>query len=128
MSAIDIQIKQALDKSEEWIAFLATCSDDRLDKKLLINRTQQVMAVEQKNEKAWEYLKIMEEIIIHARIYKEENNIPDTIDELEENVKDIETYVQLPEMRKEIFTETDMVKARRPIVKEEDKDQLSLFR
>jgi hypothetical protein len=127
MSAIDIQIKQALDKSEEWIAFLATCSDDRLDKKLLINRTQQVMAVEQKNEKAWEYLKIMEEIIIHARIYKEENNIPDTIDELEENVKDIETYVQLPEMRKEIFTETDMVKARRPIVKEEDKDQLSLF-
>lgn len=127
MSAIDIQIKQALDKSEEWIAFLATYSDDRLDKKLLINRTQQVMAVEQKNEKAWEYLKIMEEIIIHARIYKEENNIPDTIDELEENVKDIETYVQLPEMRKEIFTETDMVKARRPIVKEEDKDQLSLF-
>jgi len=127
MSAIDIQIKQALDKSEEWIAFLATYSDDRLDKKLLINRTQQVMAVEQKNEKAWEYLKIMEEIIIHARIYKEENNIPDTIDELEENVKDIETYVQLPEMRKEIFTEIDMVKARRPIVKEEDKDQLSLF-
>ena len=127
MSAIDIQIKQALDKSEEWIAFLATYSDDRLDKKLLINRTQQVMAVEQKNEKAWEYLKIMEEIIIQARIYKEENNIPDTIDELEENVKDIETYVQLPEMRKEIFTEIDMVKARRPIVKEEDKDQLSLF-
>jgi hypothetical protein len=127
MSAIDIQIKQAIDKSEEWIAFLATYSDDRLDKKLLINRTQQVMAAEQKNEKAWEYLKIMEEIIIHARIYKEENNIPDTIDELEENVKDIETYVQLPEMRKEIFTEIDTAKAHRPIVKEEDKDQLSLF-
>jgi hypothetical protein len=127
MSAIDIQIKQALDKSEEWITFLATYSDARLDKKLLINRTQQVMAVEQKNEKAWEYLKIMEEIIIHARIYKEENNIPDTIDELEENVKDIETYIQLPEMRKEIFTEIDKIKAHRPIVKEDDKDQLSLF-
>ncbi|MHB8258698.1 MAG: hypothetical protein ACYDCN_00370 [Bacteroidia bacterium] len=127
MSAIDIQIKQALDKAEEWIAFLATYSDARLDKKLLINRTQQVMAAEQKNEKAWEYLKIMEEIIIHARIYKEENNIPDTIDELEENVKGIETYLQLPEMRKEIFTEIDKGKAHQTIVKEEDKDQLSLF-
>ena len=125
MSALDIQIKQALDKAEEWIAFLATYSDARLDKKLLINRTQQVMATEQKNEKAWEYLKIMEEIIILARIYKEENGIADTVDELEENIKDIETYVQLPEVRREIYTES--TKVSKPVIKEEDKDQLSLF-
>ena len=41
MPALDIQIKEARAKAEEWIAFLATCSDARLEKKLRINRTQQ---------------------------------------------------------------------------------------
>ena len=59
-----------------------------------------------KNEKAWEYLKIMKEIIMHASVYKEENNVADNIDELEENIKDVETYIQLPDVRQEVFTDT----------------------
>ena len=128
LSAIEIQIQEALAKADEWVALLATYSDARLDKKLSINRTQQVMAAEQKNEKAWEFLKIMEEIIIHARVYKDENNIADMVDELEEGIKDVETYIQLPEVRQEIFTDTpNNQPTKRNVIKEDDKDQLSLF-
>jgi hypothetical protein len=126
MNALDIKIKEARDRSEEWIAFLATCNDKRLSKKLRINRTQQVHATEQENEKAYTYLRMMEEIIIQARIYKEENNIEDQLDELEENVKNIETYTSIQEDRRSTFIESAKKMRKIPII-ENDEDQLSLF-
>jgi hypothetical protein len=126
MQAIDYRIKEAKEKSAEWITFLATCQDSKLSKKLRINRTQQVHATEQENEKAYTYLRMMEEIIIQARIYKEENNIEDQLDELEENVKNIETYTSIQEDRRSTFIESAKKMRKIPII-ENDEDQLSLF-
>lgn len=127
MNALDIQIKEAKEKAEEWIVFLATYSDKRLEKKLRINRTQQVHASEQENEKAFELLRIMEEIIILARIYKEENEVTDTLDELKENVKDVESYVSLEKNRQKVFSNDASNKSTRKIIIENNEDQLSLF-
>ena len=126
MQAIDYRILEVKEKSAEWIAFLATCDNDKLSKKLRINRIQQVHATEQENEKAYTYLRMMEEVIIHARIYKEENNIEDQLDELEENVKDIETYTSIQENRRSTFIESAKKTRKTPII-ENDEDQLSLF-
>ncbi|MEO8762575.1 MAG: hypothetical protein ABI388_13080, partial [Bacteroidia bacterium] len=66
--------------------------------------------------------------IIEARILKAENNIPNTPNEIELAIQDVETTLAKAEERQEIFTEnTAPLASRKPKIKEEDKDQMSLF-
>lgn len=127
MRAIDLRIQEAHEKADEWIAFLATYSDARLEKRMDIIRKQQVIAEQNRDEKGFDYMLIMEHITICARMYKEENNIPDAIDEMEEEAKLIETVVILSEKRQELYEENSRPKTSKPKIIEEDKDQMSLF-
>lgn len=127
MRAIELRIQEAHEKADEWIEFLATYSDERLDKRIDIIRKQQVIAEQNQDELGFEYMLIMEQITISARMYKEEYNIPDAIDEDAEELALIETVVVLTEKRQEIFNEMVTAKISKPKIQEDNSSQMSLF-
>lgn len=127
MRAIELRIQEAHEKADEWIEFLATYSDERLDKRIDIIRKQQVIAEQNQDELGFEYMLIMEQITISARMYKEENNIPDAIDEDAEELALIETVVVLTEKRQEIFNEMGSTKISKSKIQEDNSSQMSLF-
>jgi len=127
MRAIELRIQEAHEKADEWIEFLATYSDERLDKRIDIIRKQQVIAEQNQDELGFEYMLIMEQITISARMYKEENNIPDAIDEDAEELALIETVVVLTEKRQDIFNEMTSTKISKPKIQEDNSSQMSLF-
>jgi hypothetical protein len=127
MRAIDLRIQEAHEKAEEWVAFLATYSDARLERRIDNIRQQQVIAEQNQDEKGFDYMLIMEHITICARIYKEEHDIPDAIDEMAEEAKLIETVVVLSEKRQEIFNDSIPKTQRQKKIEEDNSNQTSLF-
>lgn len=127
MKAIELRIQEAHEKADEWIEFLATYSDERLSKRIDIIRQQQLVAEQNKDAIGFEYMLLMEQITISARVYKEENNIPDAIDEDAEALKQIETVVVLSEKRQEIVNEIASAKISKPKIQEDNSSQMSLF-
>lgn len=130
MTATEQKIKEAQEKSNEWIEYLATKSDKELEKRLRINHQQYAIAQKENQEDTCELLNIMERIIIEARIYKAENNITDIATEIDLAIADLETVVIKAEEQEELLEETNsspLINTRRQQVKEEDENQLSLF-
>ena len=130
MNATEQKIKLAQEKSHEWIEYLATKSENDLERRLRINHLQYEIAVKEKQEDTVQLLSIMERIIIEARIYKAEHNIPDAPNEIEIAIADIETVVTQTEERREIFNDAEQPakSARKKIQPQENsEDQLSLF-
>jgi hypothetical protein len=103
MTATEQKIKLAKENSIEWIENLATKSDADLERRLRINHMQYEIAVKERMEDVCELLSIMERIIIEARIFKAEKNIPDVPNEMELAIADIETIVDKSEERKEVM-------------------------
>lgn len=128
MKAIDLRIQEAEEKAEEWVAFLATYSDARLSKRIDIIRKQMLIAEQEKNGKGFEYMLIMEHITICARMHKEEFNIQDAVDEMEEGAKLVETVVILSDTRQEVYKgqSKTSIQKQKPI-QEDDSNQTSLF-
>ena len=93
MNPTQQKINFAREKSIEWIELLATKSDNYLKNKLETNDLQFFIAEKKKDELAVELLNIMEFIIIQARIYKAENNIPTVQSEMELAIANIETVI-----------------------------------
>ncbi len=127
MKAIELRIQEAHEKADEWIEFLATYSDERLSKRIDIIRQQQLIAEQNKDALGFEYMLLMEQITISARVYKEENNISDAIDEDVDALKQIETVVVLAEKRQEIVNEIASAKISKPKIQEDNSSQMSLF-
>ncbi|MBA3707164.1 MAG: hypothetical protein H0W84_15055 [Bacteroidetes bacterium] len=127
MKAVELRIQEAQEKADEWIVFLATYSDARLDRRIDTIRKQQVIAEQNKDEKGFDLLLLWEHITICARMYKEEHNVPDSVDEMAEEAKLVETVIILAEKRQEIYEESSQLKTSKPKIIEEDKDQTSLF-
>lgn len=127
MKAIELRIQEAHEKADEWIEFLATYSDERLSKRIDIIRQQQLVAEQNKDALGFEYMLLMEQITISARVYKEENNISDAIDEDVDALKQIETVVVLAEKRQEIVNEIASAKISKPKIQEDNSSQMSLF-
>ena len=123
-----IRIQKAIDNAEANVNYLATLPDDILSEKLDTVHLQMELAEQKRNTNSLELLEVWRSQIIDARIYKAENNIPDTPNEIELAIADIETTVAKTEERQEIFNENaTSYKAHKPKIKEEDKDQMSLF-
>src|ERR1019366_8970797 len=117
------RIRQALDNSEEYIKLMATFSDKRLAEKLDIIHLQSKIAVDKKMEESIELLEIWRCQVISARIYKIENKIPDAPNEIEEVIKDIETYTAKLEEREEILNDfSNPKKQSRPKVQQQKND------
>ncbi|MCC6690272.1 MAG: hypothetical protein IT235_01945 [Bacteroidia bacterium] len=105
MNPIEYKIQQATKNFDEWVSLYASESKEKLKKRLHINHQQYLFAEKMKDEKAGEFLNIMERIIIEARTYKAENNIPDTLSEIEKAIADVETVIVKSEDRMEIYPE-----------------------
>ena len=130
MTATEQKIKQAREKSREWIEYLATKSDKELEKRLRINHQQYALAEKEKQGDMCELLGIMERILIEARIYKAENKIEDIASEIELALAEMEMQESKAEERVELmeeFNSAPVRKVRREQAKETDENQLTLF-
>lgn len=122
------RMRDALDNAETNVELLATFPDTVLSEKLDTIHLQMDLAEAKKNTESLELLEVWRSQVIAARIYKAENNIPDAINEIELAIADIETTVAKAEERKEIIEDIFVnQKTQRAKIKEEDKDQLSMF-
>ena len=124
-----LRIKGCLDNYEKYVVLLASLPDKELARKLNLVHLQSEIAERTKNTSSLELLEIWRAQIIEARILKAENNIPDTPNEIELAIADVETVVSKTEKRKKILKDfNNPVKESHPKVQEQDNDnQLSLF-
>jgi hypothetical protein len=132
MSAIDYHLKQAEEKAQEWVEFLATYPDKRLVKRLAIVRKQLAIARQNEDEKGYELMLMWEHITICARMHKEEYNIPDALVEKEEIQP--EAIIAITEKRQELLKEAlkpkhnpEPATEQNKNTSNEDEIQLSLF-
>ena len=126
--SIATRIQNCIDNHNEYVAILAALPDKKLIKKLDLVHIQSQIAEQTKNTGSLELLEVWRAQIIEARMLKVENNIPDAPNEIELAIADIETIVSKTEERQEVFNENPITyKAPKPKIKEEDKDQMSLF-
>jgi hypothetical protein len=124
MPATKLKIKDAQENSAQWIEYLATKSEENLIRRLRINHLQYEIAAKEKKDDVCE----LERIIIEARIFKAENNIPDLPNEIELAIADIETTVAKAEERKEILEDlSQSEKISKPEIREDNSNQTSLF-
>lgn len=127
-SSRDVRIQLALDNAEEYIARLSTMSDKQLAEKLETIELQSEIAIQKRMDESIELLEIWRSQIIQARILKAENKIPDAPNEIELAIADVETYVSKAEEREEILSsEISNQPVRKPKIKEDNTDQMSLF-
>lgn len=102
--------------------------DAKLARRLDLVRAQMVYTIKNKDEETYQTLRWWELHTIEARIRKHELPEVDYINEMEEAIANMETIIVKAEARKEIIEEAFAYqKANRPKIKEEDKDQLSMF-
>lgn len=130
MSPTEYKIQLATENFNEWVKLYASESREKLKKRLRVNHQQYLLAEKAKDEKAGELLNIMERIIIEARTYKAENNIPDTLSEIELAIADVETVTIKSEERQEIYTEGTKSTKQSRVKKQtpaDDDSQMSLF-
>ena len=102
----EIRIRQALERAEEYVEYLATMPDKELSKKLDIIHMQSVIAEKEKNTSSIKLLEIWRSQVIAARIYKIENNIPDTPRAIDLALAEMEAQEEKGEQRQEILNET----------------------
>ena len=124
----ELRLKVAVDNAEENILYLAGLPDKELSKRLDIIHIQSELAMQTKNFDSLELLKVWRIQVIEARIYKAENEIPDTPNEIELAIADIETVFAKAEERQIIIESTQTnQKVYKPKIKEDNSDQTSLF-
>lgn len=126
-SVQDIRIQLALDKWDEYVDTLTKLSDKQLSEKLDLIHIQSQLALKSNNTSSAQLLEIWWKQTVEARILKAENNIADAPNEIEIAIADIETIVAKAEERKDILNEAQNHKTHKPKIKEDDKDQMSLF-
>ncbi|MBI2269057.1 MAG: hypothetical protein HYU69_01730 [Bacteroidetes bacterium] len=130
MTPTEYKIQLATENFDKWVKLYASESAAKLKKRLRINHQQYLLAEKAGNDKAGELLNIMERIIIEARTYKAENNIPDTLSEIELAIADVETVTVKSDGRQEIYTEgtksTKQLRVKKQTPADDD-SQMSLF-
>lgn len=104
--SIEIRIRQALERAEEYIAHMATFSDKKLAKHLDIIHKQSVIAEKEKMISSLELLEVWRSQVIQARIYKAENNIADVPSDMELAIANMESFEEKVEQRQKILNES----------------------
>lgn len=124
-----VRIQDCIDNHEKYVSILVGLPDKELAIKLDLIHIQSEIAERTKNTSSLEILEIWRKQIIEARIYKAENNIPDSPNEIELTIADIETVVARSEERIEIMEE--FAKPAKTIrikeEKKEDENQMRMF-
>ena len=127
MHPTEIKIQQALQNANEWIAFLATRPDAELCRRLDTNGFQYEIACKNNDEKLCEFMEIMRRILIEARIYKDEHQIPDEISEISLAVSKMEHITVQEEERQEVLQSFQPQRISKAKIQEDNSNQISLF-
>jgi hypothetical protein len=129
MNATLQKINLAREKSIEWIEYLATKSEEDLEKRLRVNHLQHEIAIKECKEDVCELLTLMERIIIEARVYKEENGISDNPNEIDLAITEMDAAIIRSEERQEIFDQHTIATpaSNKTAFTEDNESQLSLF-
>ena len=127
MRAVELQIKEAKEKGQEWVEQLATLSDKRLVKRLKIVRQQMLIAEQNKDELGFELMLLWEHLTICARMHKQEFNVPDEEEEKIAVEQEEEVVENLQDKRQEIIAETIKIKKQKSMEIKNDDSQLTLF-
>lgn len=124
------RIHQAIENWDANVAHLATIPDKKLAEKLEAINLQAAIAQGKNFATSSELLEVWWRQVVEARTYKAENNIPDSPNEIELAIADIETYVAIVEAHQEELGEFSQLEAK-PSTKEpsnqESDIQLTLF-
>ena len=126
----DIRVQDCIDNWDKYVDILTTMPDKRLAEKLETVYIQSGIAVRKKMTTDLELLDIWIRQIIEARILKAEKNIPDTANEIELAIADIETVTNKSEERQEIlkeYTNTEIQSQPKEKTQEDKDSQLKLF-
>ena len=127
MHPTEIKIQEALQNANKWIAFLATRPDADLVRRLDTNGFQYEIAYKNNDEKLCEFMEIMRRILIEARIYKDEHQIPDEISEISLAVSKMEHITVQEEERQEVLQSFRSQRISKPKIQEDNSNQISLF-
>lgn len=103
MQYIKDQISHALANQEELIRMFASEPEDKLSDRLHVIYLQSVICEQEKDVLTSEFLAIMRRIIMEARLYKWDNNIPDELDEMSEAIAEMELAKRKYEHRKKLL-------------------------
>lgn len=103
MQRIKDQIKHALENQEELVKLFAAEPDEKLADRLNIIHLQSVICEQNKDVQTGEFFEIMRSIIIEARLYKWDNDIPDELNEMQEALAAMELAQEKYEHRKKLL-------------------------
>jgi len=90
MQYIKDEIKHALENQQELIKMFAAETEQKLTERLTIINLQSVICEQEKDILTAEFLEIMRRIIIEARLYKWDNNIPDELNKMEQALAEMD--------------------------------------
>jgi hypothetical protein len=127
MESTDIKIQEALQNANEWITYLAKKPHKELERRLGINELQYQHACNTKQENLCELMNIMHRILVEARIYKDEHQIPDEPNEMELAISQMEYITAQEEERQEIVESFQSQRISKPKIQEDNSNQISLF-
>jgi len=127
MEPTDIKIQEALQNANEWIAHLATRPDAELVRRLDTNAFQYEIAYKNNDAKLCEFMDVMHRILVEARIYKDEHQIPDEISEITLEVSQMEHVIAQEEVRQEVLESLHPQRISKPKIQEDNSSQMSLF-
>ncbi len=128
MDTTQLKIQEAIENANSWIETLAKKTDNDLERRLGINELLYKEAFKNKQADVCELMEIMGRIIIEARIYKAENNIPSEPSEMELAIAEANLNYVKAEERQEVIEEANTSqRAHKPKIKEDNSDQMSLF-
>lgn len=127
MEPTDLKIQEALQHANDWIANLATRPDAELVRRLDTNAFQYEIAYKNKDVKLCELMDVMHRILVEARMYKDEHQIPDEISEISLEVSQMEHVIAQEEVRQEVLESLHPQRISKPKIQEDNSSQMTLF-
>lgn len=127
MEPTELKIQEALQHATAWIAHLATRPDAELVRRLDTNAFQYEIAYKNKDVKLCELMDVMHRILVEARMYKDEHQIPDEISEISLEVSQMEHVIAHEEVRQEVLESLHPQRISKPKIQEDNSSQMSLF-
>ena len=121
------RIQDCITHHHDYVQVLATLPDSRLREKLDTIHLQLAIAEQQRDTPSIELLELWRAQTIEARTYKAENKIPDAVNEIQEAIADIESYIAPPPVTPQ--QEPTLTYRPRPKTSaiENSQEQLSIF-
>jgi phosphoribosylanthranilate isomerase len=121
------QLKEAMEQAEANVQLMAKWSQRDLAERLHLVHIQLHLAEQKKDLAALELLEVWRSQLITARIYKDENKVPDELSEIQQAIADIEIMEEQTEQRQEAFSQPEPIVRKSISATKTTDTQLPLF-